>query len=125
MDGAKASGKPAPIGERKAGQRPLDPEQYRHLFPILRTKVHLANCSQAPLSIPVRDALAAYEASLLETGRDWETWMGEVSHAKAAFAALIGATSDDVAVLSSVSDAVSAVASCLPNTGAAAHSQHG
>lgn len=95
----------------------LDPERYRDLFPILRSKIHLANCSQGPLSTLVMDALQEYEHSLIECGMAWDRWMGKVQEAKAAFAALIGASVDDIAVLSSVSDTVSAVASCLPIDG--------
>ena len=95
----------------------LDPEQYRHLFPILQSKIHLANCSQGPLSTPVMEAINGYEQSLIEFGMDWERWMAEVREAKAAFAALIGAAVEDIAVLSSVSDTISAVASCLPLRG--------
>ena len=95
----------------------LDPEQYRHLFPILQSKIHLANCSQGPLSTPVMEAINGYEQSLIEFGMDWERWMAEVWEAKAAFAALIGAAVEDIAVLSSVSDTISAVASCLPLRG--------
>jgi selenocysteine lyase/cysteine desulfurase len=48
---------------------------------------------------------------------DWDAWMEEVRLAKAAFAALIGATTKDIAVFSSVSEATSAVASALDFTG--------
>jgi len=90
------------------------PEDYRGLFPILEKAVHLASCSQAPLSTPVMQALAEYQASLLEHGMDWPRWTGEVARAKAAFAGLLKTSPNDIAVLASVSDAVSAVASCLP-----------
>jgi selenocysteine lyase/cysteine desulfurase len=95
----------------------FDPERYRDLFPILHSKTHLANCSQGPLSVPVMDAIQEYEDSLIEFGMDWDRWMEKVREAKAAFASLIGASTDDIAVLSSVSDTVSAIASCLPIRG--------
>lgn len=47
---------------------------------------------------------------------DWEAWMEEVRHAKAAFAGLIGAAPDEIALFSSVSEATSAVASALDFT---------
>ena len=49
---------------------------------------------------------------------DWDAWMDEVGLAKAAFARLIGAEPDEIAVFSSVSEATSAVASALDFTGA-------
>lgn len=97
-----------------AAMAPLRPEEYRSRFPILRTGIHLANCSQAPLSVDVQHALAEYQRSLVEHGMAWDTWMGAVQEARAEFARLIGATPDDVAVLSCVSDAIAAIASCLP-----------
>jgi selenocysteine lyase/cysteine desulfurase len=48
---------------------------------------------------------------------DWDTWMDEVRLAKASFASLIGATTKDIAVFSSVSEATSAVASALDFAG--------
>ncbi len=95
----------------------LDPARYRNLFPVLRSKIHLANCSQGPLSVPAMQAIQEYEDSLIETGMDWNRWMEKVGEAKAAFASLIGASTENIAVLSSLSDAVSAVASCLPIRG--------
>ncbi|MGH2344644.1 MAG: aminotransferase class V-fold PLP-dependent enzyme [Chloroflexota bacterium] len=90
------------------------PEQFRARFPILEHKIHLANCSQAPLSIDVRQALDRYQQSLIEEGMAWEIWMGEVRAARAEFAHLIEVEPEDIAVLSCVSDAISAIAGCLP-----------
>ncbi|MGH2411643.1 MAG: aminotransferase class V-fold PLP-dependent enzyme, partial [Chloroflexota bacterium] len=95
----------------------LRPEEYRSRFPILAHKIHLASCSQAPLSLDVREALERYQQSLLTEGMAWETWMGEVQEARSEFARLIGASPADVAVLSCVSDAISAIAGCLPFRG--------
>jgi selenocysteine lyase/cysteine desulfurase len=92
-------------------------ERFRPRFPILEHKIHLANCSQAPLSVDVREALERYQQSLIEQGMDWEVWMGEVQAARAEFAHLIGAAPEEVAVLSCVSDCISAVAGCLPIQG--------
>ena len=92
----------------------LNPEAYRSRFPLLQSKLHLANCSQGPLSIDVVEALNSYQHSLLHSGMDWSTWMGEVEQARAEFAQLIGASANDVSVMGSVSDTISAIASCLP-----------
>src|SRR5688572_11733625 len=48
---------------------------------------------------------------------DWDAWMEEVRLAKVAFAALIGASPDEIAIFSSVSEATSAVASALDFSG--------
>ena len=95
----------------------LKPETYRPHFPILRSKIHIANCTQAPLSLDVIEAIDRYKHSLMQDGIDWDRWIIEVDLARAAFAELIGADERDVAVLSSVSDAISSIASCLPIRG--------
>jgi selenocysteine lyase/cysteine desulfurase len=92
-------------------------DRFRSRFPILEHKIHLANCSQGPLSIDVREALERYQQSLIDQGMDWEVWMGEVQAARTEFAHLIGAEPEDVAVLSCVSDCISAIAGCLPIQG--------
>jgi selenocysteine lyase/cysteine desulfurase len=92
----------------------LNPEDYRSRFPLLASKIHLANCSQGPLSLDVMEALKSYQDSLLTAGMDWSAWMEEVERARAEYARLIGAAAGDVAVLGSVSDTISAIASCLP-----------
>lgn len=85
----------------------------RALFPILRQKVQLSSCSQSALSTPVAEALSTYTQSWLERGMDWIGWMETVSAAKAEFAKLIGADADEIAVMSSVSDIASSLASAL------------
>jgi selenocysteine lyase/cysteine desulfurase len=85
----------------------------RELFPILRHKVQLSSCSQSALSTPVAQALAAYQQGWLEQGMDWGGWMAGVEQAKAEFARLIGASPEEIATLSSVSDIASSVVGAL------------
>lgn len=75
------------------------------------------NCSQAPQTDATRAAAERYLDSWNGSGMDWDAWMSEVALAKAEFAKLIGATTDNIAVFSSVSEAASAVASALPLQG--------
>jgi len=86
---------------------------FRAACPLLDRVVYLANCSQAPLSLPVREALGRWQASWSELGMHWAGWVEEVDTARAAFAALIGASAEDVAVGTSVSQLTSSVASAL------------
>lgn len=71
------------------------------------------NCSQAPQTTATKAAAAEYLDSWNRTGMDWDAWMSEVGLAKAAFAKLIGAQLEEIAITSSVSEATSAVASAL------------
>ena len=77
----------------------------------------MANCSQGPQTDATRAAAEQYLESWNRGGMDWDAWMEEVHRAKGVFAALIGASPDNIAVFSSVSEATSAVASALDFSG--------
>ncbi|MFI5240033.1 MAG: aminotransferase class V-fold PLP-dependent enzyme, partial [Gemmatimonadales bacterium] len=91
-----------------------DIDAWRRRIPLLASCVPMNNCSQAPQTDATRAAAERYLDSWNGSGMDWDAWMTEVTLAKAEFAKLIGATADDIAVFSSVSEAASAVASALP-----------
>jgi selenocysteine lyase/cysteine desulfurase len=86
---------------------------YRKLFPILDNAVQLSSCSQSALSLPVRQAIDEYLDVWVRRGADWGYWMDQVALARAEFARMIHANAEDIAVLGSVSDAASAIASAL------------
>jgi selenocysteine lyase/cysteine desulfurase len=94
-----------------------DIDAWRHRIPLLGSCIPMANCSQGPQTDATRAAAEQYLESWAHTGMDWDAWMEEVRLAKGAFAALIGASVEDIAVFSSVSEAASAVASALDFTG--------
>lgn len=85
----------------------------RAACPLLQTTTYLANCSQGPLSLPVRAAIETFLGEWASLGMHWNAWVEEVERARAAFAALIGAAPEEVAVGTSVSQLVSSVASAL------------
>lgn len=76
------------------------------------------NCSHAPLLDSVRNAAERYTESWDRDGMDWDAWIGEVESARAAFAGLINADTEDVAVCTSVSQAAASVAGALDYGGA-------
>lgn len=86
---------------------------YRPLFPILEHAAQLSSCSQSALSTPARRAIDDYLDVWLRRGADWGYWMEQVALARAEFASMIHAHADDVAILGSVSDAASSIASAL------------
>ncbi|AHG88078.1 aminotransferase class V [Gemmatirosa kalamazoonensis] len=71
------------------------------------------NCSQAPQTLATRAAAERYLDSWAGRGMDWDAWMEEVRLAKAAFARLVGASPDEIAICSSVSEAANLIASAL------------
>lgn len=89
----------------------------RGYFPILKEKIQLSSCSQSALSVQVQHSIREFIQTWISEGMNWEKWMACVEEAKALFAKMINASPEEVAVLSSVSDAASAVAIALDFTG--------
>ncbi len=88
-------------------------ERYRSLFVNLDSVIHLAACSQSPLSLNVRDAIEKMKADILEFGNPWDIWVEKVNESKRLFAEIIHAKPENIAVSSSVSAAFSSVMSSL------------
>jgi selenocysteine lyase/cysteine desulfurase len=85
----------------------------RARIPIIGRMIPMSNCSQAPQTDATRAAAERYLDSWNRDGMDWDTWMHEVSLARAAFARLINAEPSEIAIFSSVSEATSAFASAI------------
>jgi selenocysteine lyase/cysteine desulfurase len=89
------------------------PDRIRHRFPIFERLVYVNSCSQGALSDAVRDSYAAYLRDWEEQGAPWEYWVEREEAARVAFARLVGASPDEIAVTTSLSAGVSALASGL------------
>ena len=92
-------------------------EAIRGRFPVFEHKVYVNSCSQGALSDAVRGAYEEYLAGWDEHGAEWEHWVERAEAARDAFAGLLGAQPDDVAIQTSVSAAVSALVSALDLSG--------
>lgn len=91
-----------------------DLEWWRQRIPLFAANTIPMNaCSHAPQTSVTRAAAERYLEGWNRRGMDWDGWMEEVTQAKRAFAKLISASADEIAVFSSVSEATSAVASAL------------
>ena len=90
-----------------------DLDGWRTRIPLLASCIPLNNCSQAPQMDSTRAAAERFLDSWNRTGMDWDAWIEEVRLAKRAFATLINASEEEIAVFSSVSEATSAVASAF------------
>jgi selenocysteine lyase/cysteine desulfurase len=90
-----------------------DIARWRARIPLLAHAIPMNNCSQAPQTDATRAAATAYLDSWGRDGMDWEGWVTEVERGRESFARLINADVDEIAVTSSVSQAVSALASAL------------
>jgi selenocysteine lyase/cysteine desulfurase len=89
------------------------PGRVRRRFPIFERRVYINSCSQGALSDAVRDAYQRYLADWDEHGAPWEYWVEQLEIVRRAIARLINAEPDEVAVTTSVSAGVSALASGL------------
>jgi selenocysteine lyase/cysteine desulfurase len=89
----------------------------RDRFPILQKKVYLNSCSQGALSVEVKQAYETYLHDWDEKGSPWEVWVERMEAARQAFASLVNAEANEVAVCTSVSAGVSALASGLDFSG--------
>lgn len=89
------------------------PERVRHRFPILERLTYVNSCSQGALSDVVRAAYQDYLRDWDVKGAPWAYWVERTEAARAAFAGLVRADPDEVAVTTSLSAGVSALFSGL------------
>ena len=89
------------------------PDRARSRFPIFERLVYINSCSQGALSDSVRQAYADYLRDWDEHGAPWEYWVERQEAARAILARLVGAAPDEVAVTTSLSAGVAALASGL------------
>ncbi|XQY91592.1 aminotransferase class V-fold PLP-dependent enzyme [Metabacillus sp. HB246100] len=88
----------------------------RKAFPILNKKIQLSSCSQSALHMDVQTAINDYLEGWAEDGMDWEIWMDACEQARNKFATMINADKDEIAIVSSVSHAISSIATSLQPT---------
>src|SRR5438045_3548445 len=89
------------------------PDRIRHRFPIFERLCYINSCSQGALSDAVRESYESYLRDWDEQGAPWDYWVERTETARAAFARLVNAEPDEIAVTTSLSAGVSALASGL------------
>src|ERR1700754_3826741 len=88
-------------------------ESARARFPIFDRKVYLNSCSQGALADSVRAAYETYLGGWESEGSQWDHWVACTERARSAFASVLHASPDDVAVTASASAGASALASAF------------
>jgi len=86
---------------------------FRRRFPIFQSRVYLNSCSQGALSDAVEAALLDHIESWHRRGSPWDRWMEVQEELRAEFAAMIGADPGEIAITSSASTAIYAIASSM------------
>lgn len=94
----------------------MDPNAYRDQFPVTGERAYLISASLGPLSRRARTAAEEHLDLWQRLGPE-ELWfdhgMPKLERCRELFAELIGADSDEIAVIPSVSAGMSALATCL------------
>jgi selenocysteine lyase/cysteine desulfurase len=85
----------------------------RSRFPIVGEKTYLYNCSQGALSDAAETGMRAYTESWRSSSAPWDEWVDAYEAIRAQFAAFINADPDEVAVLTSASAGINAIAAAL------------
>jgi selenocysteine lyase/cysteine desulfurase len=89
----------------------VDATDFRSRFAGLKDMTYLASCSQGALSDELSAALADFQQSMLDLGNPWDCWAAKVEQARVAFAGYVGATPDEIAIVSCASEGAYQVAS--------------
>lgn len=92
------------------------PHSIRHRFPLLEHAVYTNSCSQGALSVEVKQAYERYLRDWDERGAPWDLWVELAAGARSRFARLLNASTDEIAVTTSVSAGVSSLLSGLRST---------
>jgi selenocysteine lyase/cysteine desulfurase len=91
----------------------FDVAALRERFPIFQRQIYINSCSQGALSDDVRQAYEQYLCDWDERGAPWEYWVERGELVRNAVAELLNAHPDEIAITTSVSAGVSALASGL------------
>ena len=91
----------------------------RSRFPILREKTYLYNCSQGALSDAAESGIHAYTESWRSSSAPWNDWVEAYEAMRAEFARFINADPDEIAIMTSASAGINAIANGLQFNGRA------
>ncbi len=99
----------------------MDLSAYREEFPVLERKAYLISASLGPVSRRSRALLEEYVAAWAEMGSPEPVWFERIfpmlRRVKESFAGLIAADTDELAITTNVSHALSSIASCVDFSG--------
>jgi selenocysteine lyase/cysteine desulfurase len=85
----------------------------RSRFPILREKTYLYNCSQGAMSDAAQAGMQAYAESWRSSSAPWNDWVDVYESMRAEFARFINADPDEIAIMTSASAGINAVANAI------------
>lgn len=92
-------------------------KEYRAAFPLLAHKTYLNSCSYGALAKTVDSALRRYLEDRHAGGACWEQWVGQQEELRARTADLLGADSEEIAIVPSLTAGFNSFVSCLDYRG--------
>ena len=92
-------------------------DKYRKEFSVFQNLHYLNSCSQGALANSVKQSLAEYLQTMELEGSSWAEWAGYQEKAREAVATFFSVPSHEIAITTSVSAAISSVASALNYNG--------
>lgn len=95
----------------------FDVEKWRTRFPVFERRAYINSCSYGALADSVRNAMTAYLDDRDDHGSDWGEWVVKNEALRTAYARLLGAHEDEIAVTASASAGINSVASALDFSG--------
>lgn len=84
-------------------------DKIRSKFPGLQNIIQLSSCSQSALHVDVKESIKEYTNVWEKEGMNWDKWMEACEKSRIKFAQLINADPDEIAIVSSVSHAISSI----------------
>jgi selenocysteine lyase/cysteine desulfurase len=88
--------------------------EFRAQFPALQRVTYLNTATAAPGSVPVLEALRRVHAEWESGEFSWQAWEADGEVTRELFAGLVGGRAEEVALVTSVSEAAATVAASLP-----------
>jgi selenocysteine lyase/cysteine desulfurase len=85
----------------------------RRRFRVFENKIYVNSCSQGALSDAVEKSFVDHLHGWHREGSPWDLWVQQYEELRGAFARLIGAHPDEVAIVPSASAAINSIASAL------------
>lgn len=89
----------------------------RRRFPVLERKTYLNSGSYCALADTVREAFTAYLDERLAVGANWDVWVAKNQAVRALMARVLAVTPEEIAVTTSASAGINALASALDFSG--------
>lgn len=103
-----------PAGPNASEVNQPDWSEFRRLMPVVRRWAYLDHAAVAPLPEPARQAVNAWaEESVADGVTAWPGWARRVEELRGSLAALLGASTDEIAIIHNTTEGINYIAEGL------------